>query len=103
MGPVRSRGMFGGFGIFHDDVMFGLIAYDVLYFKVDDGNIGDYEDAGSEPFTYEGKNKPIRMSYWRVPDSVYDSQDVLIGWGEKALEAARRNKKPSRKKRARKS
>ena len=63
MGPVTGRSMFGGFGNFMEGVMFGLIAYDEHYLKVDCGNRGDFEDAGSRPFTYEGKSKPIEMSY----------------------------------------
>lgn len=62
MGPVTGRNMFGGFGIFMDGLMFGLVAYDELYFKVDDGNRADYESAGSRPFTYEGKSSPVEMS-----------------------------------------
>ena len=51
MGPVTGRSMFGGFGIFMEGLMFGLIAYDEHYLKVADGNRGDFEDAGSGPFT----------------------------------------------------
>lgn len=36
LGPVRARAMFGGFGIFHEDLMFGLIAFERLYFKIDE-------------------------------------------------------------------
>ena len=50
-GPVTTRAMFGGFGVHCDGVMFGLIAYDTLYFRVDDGNLDDYRAAGAPPFT----------------------------------------------------
>ena len=103
LGPVAWRRMFGGFGIYLDGVMFGLIAYDTLYFKIDDGNRPDYEAAGSHPFTYEGKRKPVEMSYWRVPDDVYDDIEALATWGERAHSAARRAKaKKGPKRRARK-
>ena len=35
LGPVRVRAMFGGWGLFLDDAMFGLVAGERLYFKVD--------------------------------------------------------------------
>jgi len=35
MGPVYSKGMFGGHGIFLDGLMFGLVADNVLYLKTD--------------------------------------------------------------------
>jgi DNA transformation protein len=37
---IRSRAMFGGFGIYAGADFFALIANDVLYFKVDDSNRG---------------------------------------------------------------
>ena len=59
VGPITIRRMFGGAGIFLDGVMFGLIADDLIYLKVGESNKQDFIDAGMEPFTYQGKNKPI--------------------------------------------
>jgi len=36
IGPVQSRCMFGGAGLYFDGLFFALIADDILYFKVDD-------------------------------------------------------------------
>jgi DNA transformation protein len=47
---VRTRGMFGGVGIYAGDLFFALIADDVLYFKVDDSNRGDFEARRMGPF-----------------------------------------------------
>ena len=91
-GPVVARRMFGGFGIFIDGVMFGLIGFDKLFFKVDDGNQADYEAAGMEPFFYQGRDRPISMSYWGVPDPVFEDPAQLSQWAENALAAARRTK-----------
>ena len=38
LGPVRAKSMFGGWGIFCDDLMFGLVADDELSLKVDTQN-----------------------------------------------------------------
>ncbi len=92
VGPVAARRMFGGFGVFLDGVMFGLIGFNELHFKVDDGNRADYEAAGMQPFTYQGRDRPVRMSYWRVPDAVFDDPETLAAWAGKALDAARRAK-----------
>jgi DNA transformation protein len=97
LGPVLARSMFGGFGIYLDGAMFGLIAYDTLYFRVDDGNVQDYRDAKSKPFAYEGRSAPIEMPYWTVPDRVYGDGDDFIAWAEKAHQAARRVKAKKRK------
>jgi DNA transformation protein len=103
LGPVTARRMFGGFGIYLDEVMFGLIAWNRLYFKVDDGNRVDYEGAGSEPFSYQGRNRPVSMSYWWVPQGVYDDTDALVAWAEKAMDAARRAKAARKPRRPRKA
>lgn len=91
-GPVAARRMFGGFGVYLDGVMFGLIGWNQLYFKVDDGNREAYERAGMAPFTYQGKTKPVSLSYWGVPDDVFDDPGRLAEWAESALAAARRAK-----------
>ena len=43
---VRFKRMFGGLGVFRDDVMFGLVAYERLYFKVDDETKPRFAEAG---------------------------------------------------------
>ncbi len=97
-GPVTARRMFGGFGVYLDGVMFGLIGWNTLYFKVDDGNRGDFERAGMEPFTYQGKTKPVEMPYWRAPPGSMESPETLLPWAEIALEAARRVKAEKKQK-----
>ncbi|MDA7948618.1 MAG: TfoX/Sxy family protein [Hyphomicrobiaceae bacterium] len=91
--PVSIRSMFGGAGVFHDDVMFALIADDTLYLKVDDVNRDDFESEGMKPFTYTGKGKPVSMSYWEVPEAAYDDPDLFVEWARKAFAAAQRSKK----------
>jgi len=99
-GPVLSRSMFGGFGFYMDGIMFALIAYDQIHFKVDDGNRQEYIDASIGPFTYEGKKKPVQMSYFLMPPNVLDNQIELAEGAGRALDAAKRSKakKPTRRK-----
>ena len=85
---ISARTMFGGFGLYKGRVMFALIADDVLFYKVGASNRADYEDAGSKPFTYEGKNKPIQMSYWQVPEDVLEDSEDLRDWTMNAYDAA---------------
>jgi DNA transformation protein len=91
--PVTARGMFGGFGLYTEGVMFALIAYEVLYFKIDDENRGDYELAGMGPFTYTRNGKAMAMSYYQLPDKVYADLGLLYDWLEKSAAAARRGKR----------
>jgi DNA transformation protein and related proteins len=97
LGGVGARRMFGGWGIYKDGVMFALIAYDTLYFKVDAGNRAAYEDAGLPHFTYTEKGKPIRMSYCEAPSEGFDDPEILCAWARDAYAAALRAKKPKRR------
>jgi DNA transformation protein len=104
-GGVGARAMFGGFGLYKAGVMFGLIANDELYFKVDETNRAEYETRKSQPFVYEGKNKPISMSYWRVPGEILENPDDLKDWAMKAYDIALKKQatsvaKPRRRSRA---
>lgn len=78
---ITHRAMFGGYGIYKDGYIFGLIADDQLYFKVDDSNKADYESLGSKPFVYEKGNHPkTTMSYWLVPQEVLEDKKKLTSW-----------------------
>jgi DNA transformation protein len=93
---LRARPMFGGFGLYADDLFFGILAADVLYFKVDDTNRADYDASESEPFR-PFANRPMSMSYFSVPLEVLESPPTLTTWAERAIRAARADKKPARK------
>ena len=96
---ARLRRMFGGYGIFCDGVMFGLIAQDVLFLKVDDTTRASFLEAGAEPFMYEKAGKLVEMSYVTVPDDAGENADELRPWAHMALAAANRAKavKPAKK------
>lgn len=97
---VQARAMFGGHGLYHLGVMFGLIADDELYLKADAVSEPRFRAAGCRPFTYEGKGKPVTMSYWTVPDGGLDDPDEMRPWAILAVEAAMRGQasKKARKK-----
>ena len=91
-GPVVVRQMFGGLGLYRQGQIFAIVVDDTLYFKVGENNRADYEAAGCEPFTYRGKNKPVTMSYWQVPEQVIDEPDVFCDWAEKAYQAKQKTR-----------
>src|SRR5437867_6252149 len=72
LGDVTPRAMFGGVGLYHQGVFFGIVARDTLYLKVDEVNRADYERAGMKPF----KPYPDRagtMQYYAVPLDILES------------------------------
>ena len=88
LGAARARRMFGGHGLYLDDVFVALVAFERLYLKVDAGTQPRFAAAGCEPFVYEGKGKPISMSYWSVPAEAMDSAAEMAPWARLALQAA---------------
>ena len=83
-GGVTARRMFGGAGLYRDGKMFGLIAADVLYLKVDDTNRARFESAGSGPFK-PWDNKPMVMSYYEVPADLMEDAEMLLEWSAQSL------------------
>ena len=97
-GVVTARKMFSGYGIYYDSMMFGLIADETLYLKVDKNTAPLFEIKGLTPFTYNREDKPVKMSYYLAPAEIYDDPAEAIKWAKLALEAAYRSKSPSKKK-----
>ena len=93
IGPVATRSMFGGVGIFRLGVMFALIADETLYLKVDNLNRAEFEAEGLEPFSYEAKGgRKVIMSYMRCPERLFDDSDDMEHWANAAYAAAGRAK-----------
>ena len=91
MPSVRARAMFGGVGLYADDVFFGILAADVLYLKVDDTNRAKYAAEGMPAFQpYAGK--PTTMSYYQVPPRVLEDGDELTAWARASVRVAAHEK-----------
>ena len=82
--------MFGGYGIFHDGLMFSLIAEDTLYLKVNDSNRDLFKKAGSKQF-------PHGLSYWEVPIEVLEDTDRLHELTSMSISIAQEVAKKKRK------
>ena len=85
---VRARAMFGGVGLYTDDVFFGILAADTLYLKVNDTNRGQFEAAGMAAFQPYA-DKPMTMPYYQVPASVIEDSDELAAWARASVRVAR--------------
>jgi DNA transformation protein len=90
-GAVVVRRMFGGAGIYADGTMFAIALDGVIYLKADEQTLPAFEREGLPPFTYIAKKKRVSMSYWRMPDRLYDDPEELAEWSRHAMAAARRS------------
>jgi len=100
-GPIRIRKMFGGYGVYHGGLMFGLVADDTLYLKADAGNAGFFEKERLEQFEYNKGGRTIRMSYYQAPDGIMDDREQAAIWARRSLDAALRSRAPMRKSKSR--
>ncbi len=92
IGPVESKPMFGGFGIFLQGLMFGLVADNELHLKVDAENLQDYEDIGLSAFSFEKNGKEFKMGYYQAPEEAMEDSELMSDWASKAYAAALRAK-----------
>ena len=97
-GEVKVKSMFGGFGIFRRDLMFGLVADDTLYLKVDEKSRSEFQSKGLSPFVYKMKGKECTMPYYQAPDEAMEDPEEMAQWAKKAYDAAKRASSGKRRK-----
>lgn len=88
-GNVTVRKMFGGAGLYRDGKMFGLVAENVVYLKVDDTNRDKFVAAGSKPFK-PYPDKHAMKSYYEIPPDILEDSEELIKWAKESLSVQKR-------------
>jgi DNA transformation protein len=89
-GTVRTRRMFGGYGVYLDGLMFAIVSEDMLYLKADELNRVEFEQAGCEIFGYARKGKRATLNFFRAPDDAMESPELMLPWARTAYAAALR-------------
>ena len=100
LGHARAKRMFGGHGVYVDDLFVALIISEQLYLKADAETRAAFERVGSRPFEYARKDG-LRavMAYWTAPDEAMESAALMQPWLRLALGAAMRaahSKRPAK-------
>ncbi len=81
LGDVRAKKMFGGVGVFADDIMFIIVdSTGTVFLRCDDASAERFETAGGE--------KHGRMPYYSAPESVLADEDLFREWAGQALAVA---------------
>jgi len=82
MEGITSKKMFGGYGIFHEKKMFGIIsAKSEIFFKVNETTQAEYEAKGAV--------RHSRMPYFTVPDKILSNKKNAISWAKKSIEISK--------------
>lgn len=100
VGRVRSRRMFGGWGLYVDEVFVGIVTGETLYLKADAQSQPAFESAGGRRFEYAAGGRTHAAGFWTVPAEAMDSPRLMQPWARLALEAALRARAaPARRRR----
>jgi DNA transformation protein and related proteins len=88
IGPVVAQRLFGTWGLYLEDRIFGLVDAGQTYFRTSDATIARYVDAGSCPFVYRRSDGiGTVMEYHEVPPEVLADRDRACAWAYEAAGA----------------
>ncbi|HEX6928346.1 MAG TPA: TfoX/Sxy family protein [Gammaproteobacteria bacterium] len=82
MHGLACRAMFGGHGLYADEVFFGIIHRGALYFRTDEQSRPEYERRGMRPFM-PGPRQSLK-AYYEVPAEILEDPESLIEWARRA-------------------
>ncbi|MBB4023196.1 MULTISPECIES: TfoX/Sxy family protein [Actibacterium] len=86
LGPISTKRMFGGTGLYIGDAMFAALLGDTIYMKAEGPLVAAYQAAGSEPFSYGTKaGRRAIPGLTSLPDSALDDPDEALDWARKSL------------------
>lgn len=96
LGPIRSKRMFGGHGLYADEVFVAIISGDQLYLKTDAQTRPRFESAGCAEFRYDRRAKDgsvttASLGYYQPPEEALESAALMAPWARLAMEAALRS------------
>jgi DNA transformation protein len=97
IGPVSTRRMFSGVGLYADGVMFGLVFDDALYLKTDAESVAEFQAQGLEPFSFVRQGRRVATSFWRASDQLYEEREAMHRSAARAIIAAKRKISRSRR------
>ena len=96
-GPVSIRRVFGGDGLFSGDVMMGYADDGVVYLKTDEQTRPAYVAEGCASLSYNKRTgEVVELSFYTIPDRLYDDPDELAQWARQAATVAQRAKASKR-------
>ena len=91
LGALRSNRMFGGVGLYNNELFFGLIDDDTLFFKTDESNVAPYRERKMPRFMPFPDRPEAALGYHQVPADVIEDAEVLVDWARAAVAVALRS------------
>src|SRR5262249_24905768 len=81
---LRSRAMFGGWGLYAGTAFFGIVYRGRLYLRTTAVTRGEFASRGSGPFPPNAKQ--TLWDYYAVPGDVLGDEALLTQWAQTAIE-----------------
>ena len=85
---LKSRAMFGGFGLYAGEEFFGIIFKGRLYFRTSEATRTAYLERGMNPFRPRARQS--LHSYYEVPADVLENAGELATWVRAAVKTAKK-------------
>jgi DNA transformation protein len=85
LGGVDCVRMFGGSGLYHEGVFFGILYKGKMYLKVSEGTRPEFERRGMGPF--RPNPRETMSSYYEVPVEILEDSEALGAWSREAIAA----------------
>lgn len=92
LGKIKSRSMFGGFGLFADETMFALVVNDHLHIRADKHTSKEFEQQGYQPYVYKKRGFPVVTKYFSLTDDVSVNQETILSMAKTSLGYAKEEK-----------
>lgn len=72
---VRAQAMFGGFGLYSDEIFFAIVYRDRFYLKVNEHSLPQLKALGMKPFRPSAKT--TLKSFYEVPLDILESHQAF--------------------------
>jgi DNA transformation protein len=80
---LRSRGMFGGWGLYAGTTFFGIVYRGRVYFHTTPATRAEYTSRGSGPFRPNATQ--TLWDYYEVPADILADEVALLGWARASV------------------
>ncbi|PJG82539.1 TfoX/Sxy family DNA transformation protein [Caviibacterium pharyngocola] len=78
IGNVTARNLFTGYGLFHQDIMFGLYQSGIFYLKAENELATHLENQGAVSYLTSSRSPPLNIGhYYRLPQAVIQDKAVF--------------------------
>lgn len=92
---LEAKRMFGAYGLYSDNVFFGIVYQGMLFLKTDEESRKRYIQRGMEALHVSEKQK--MGNYFQVPVDVIEDEELLMDWAAESVRVSKAIKSKKRR------